>query len=345
MGNFKADNGASPTAPPLMDFAKEIALPYDFADAQPHSFVLEYSHSTDRVGGGLTLKWEAPAQAQLDEAVTAAKQADVVLAFVGLSPNLEGEEMRIKIDGFDGGDRTSLNLPAAQQKLLEALAATGKPLVVVLQSGSAVALNWAAQHANAVLAAWYPGAAGGEAIRRTLDGLSNPAGRLPVTFYASLDGLPAFTDYTLKNRTYRYFSGKPLWGFGYGLSYTTFKYGDVKLSSSTLKAGDPLTAIVTVSNTGKLDGDEVVEAYVKTPQPGGPIHSLAAFERVRIPAGASKEVTLKIDPRSLSSVDDQGNRSILSGNYTLSVAGAQPAEAASKSEATFAITTTTNLPK
>jgi len=345
MGNFKADNGASPTAPPLMDFAKEITLPYDFADAGPHTFVLEYAHSADHAGGGLTLKWEAPAQAQLDEAVSQAKQADAVIAFVGLSPNLEGEEMPIKIDGFDGGDRTSLDLPAAQQKLLEALAATGKPLVVVLQSGSAVALNWAAQHANAVLAAWYPGAAGGEAVARTLAGLSNPAGRLPVTFYASLDGLPAFTDYTLKNRTYRYYTGKPLWGFGYGLSYTTFKYGDVKLSSETLKAGDPLTAIVTVSNTGKIDGDEVVEAYVKTPQTGGPVHALVAFERVRIPAGTSKEVTLKIDPRSLSSVDDQGNRSILAGKYTLSVAGAQPQEATSKSEAAFTVTTTANLPK
>ena len=163
---------------------------------QPHEFRFEYSHSADRSGGGVTLKWEAPAQAQLDEAVARAKEADVVVAFVGLSPQLEGEEMPIKIPGFNGGDRTSLDLPAPQQKLLEALAATGKPLIVVLQSGSAVALNWANEHAAAVLEAWYPGVEGGTAIARTLAGLNNPAGRLPVTFYAGLDGLPAFTDYS-----------------------------------------------------------------------------------------------------------------------------------------------------
>jgi beta-glucosidase len=217
MGNFKAAPGASPSAPPVMDFPKTPSIAMDFADTNPHDFVLEYSHSGDQAGGGVTLKWEAPPQAQLDEAVARAKEADVVVAFVGLSPQLEGEEMPIKIDGFDGGDRTSLDLPAPQQKLLEALAATGKPLVVVLQSGSAVALTWANEHAAAILEAWYPGVEAGTAIRQTLDGVNNPAGRLPVTFYASLDGLPAFTDYSMKGRTYRYFTGKPLWGFGYGL--------------------------------------------------------------------------------------------------------------------------------
>jgi beta-glucosidase len=281
MGEFKVSPGASPTAPPLMKFLKVPSIPVDFADTNPHEIRIEYSHSGDQAGGGLTLKWDAPAQAQLDEAVARAKESDVVVAFVGLSPQLEGEEMRIKIDGFNGGDRTSLDLPAPQQQLLEALAATGKPLVVVLQSGSAVALNWANQHADAILEAWYPGVEGGTAIARPLAGLNNPAGRLPVTFYASLDGLPDFTDYAFKTgdkgRTYRYFTGKPLWGFGYGLSYTTFKFGDVKLSTDTLKAGDPLTATVTVTNTGTVDGDEVVEAYLKTPQPGGPIHSLVGF--------------------------------------------------------------------
>ncbi len=345
MGNFKPAPGASPTAPPIENFAKTPEIPVDFSDNKPHEFQLEYSHSGDRSGGGVTLKWVAPPQAQLDEAVARAKESDVVVAFVGLSPQLEGEEMRIKIDGFNGGDRTSLDLPAPQQKLLEALAATGKPLVVVLQSGSAVALNWANEHAGAVLEAWYPGVEGGTAIARTLAGLNNPAGRLPVTFYASLDGLPSFTDYTLKGRTYRYFAGKPLWGFGYGLSYSTFKYGPVKLSATALKAGEPLTATVTVTNAGTMGGDEVVEAYLKTPQEGGPIHSLVGFDRVTIAPGASKEVTLKIDPRSLSSVNDQGNRSILAGKYTLSVGGAQPEETKAKSEAGFTVTGTQALPK
>ena len=345
MGNFKAMTGASPTAPPVMDFPNSPSIPYDFADAQPHTFVLEYSHSGDRAGGGVTLKWEAPAQPQLDEAVAQAKQADVVVAFVGLSPHLEGEEMRIQLEGFSGGDRTSLNLPASQQKLLEAVAATGKPLVVVLQSGSAVALSWAKEHANAILAAWYPGAEGGTAIRRTLDGSNDPAGRLPLTFYAGVDGLPPFTEYSMKNRTYRYYTGKPLWGFGYGLSYTKFTYGPVKLSAESLQAGDPLTATVTVTNAGTVAGDEVIEAFLKTPQAGGPRHSLVALERVNLAPGASQQVTLKIKARSLSSVDDQGNRSILAGKYSLAVGGAQPEETQAKSEAVFAVKGTAALPK
>jgi beta-glucosidase len=344
-GASNAAPGASPTAPPVMAFAKIPSIPVDFADTNPHDIRIEYSHSGDQSGGGITLKWEAPPQAQLDEAVARAKEADVVVAFVGLSPQLEGEEMRIKIDGFNGGDRTSLDLPEPQQKMLEAVAAAGKPLVVVLQSGSAVALTWAKEHANAILEAWYPGVEGGSAIARTLAGLYNPAGRLPVTFYASLDGLPSFTDYSMKNRTYRYFTGKPLWGFGYGLSYSTFKYGPVSLSSSSVKAGDAVSATVTVTNSSSVGGDEVVEAYLKTPQKGGPIHSLVGFERVAIGAGESKVVTINLDPRSLSSVDDQGNRSILEGQYTLVLAGAQPEETEAKSEATFMITGSTPLPK
>ncbi len=345
MGSFHAAPGASPTAPPVETFAKDITIPVDFTDSKPHQFELWYSHSADRAGGGVTLKWEAPAEAQLNAAIDAAKQADVVVAFVGLSPQLEGEEMKINIDGFDGGDRTKIALPAAQQKLLEALAATGKPLVVVLQSGSAVALNWAKDHANAILEAWYPGVDGGTAIARTLAGLNNPSGRLPVTFYTGVDDLPPFTDYSMKNRTYRYYTGKPLWSFGYGLSYTQFKYSPIKLSSATLKAGDPLTATVTVTNTGSQSGDEVVEAYLKTPQSDGPIHSLVAFDRVSIQPGTSRDVTLKIDPRSLSSVDDQGNRSILPGEYKLSIGGAQPQDTTAKSETTFTITGTQSLPK
>jgi len=349
MGNFKAAPGASPTAPPIMQFPKVPSIPVDFADTNPHEFKLEYSHSGDQSGGGLTLKWEAPAQVLLDEAVAQAKQADVVVAFVGLSPQLEGEEMNIKIEGFSGGDRTSINLPAPQQKLLEAVAATGKPLIVVLQSGSAVAMNWANEHAQAVLEAWYPGVEGGSAIARTLAGLNNPAGRLPVTFYANLDGLPAFTDYNFKTkaggRTYRYYTGKPIWGFGFGLSYTTFNYGPVKVSAESLKAAevgnasstDPLTATVTVTNSGSVAGDEVVEAYLRTPQSDGPLHSLVGFERINLPAGQSKNVTFTLDPRSLSSVDNDGNRAILPGKYTLTLGGAQPKEAQSKSEVTFTI--------
>jgi beta-glucosidase len=272
-------------------------------------------------------------------------EADVVVAFVGLSPQLEGEDMPLKIEGFDGGDRTSLELPAPQRKLLEAVASTGKPIVVVLQSGSAVALKWAHEHAGAILEAWYPGVEGGSAIARAIAGDYNPAGRLPITFYASLDGLPSFTDYGMKNRTYRYFTGKPLWGFGYGLSYSTFAYGPVTLSAEKLAAGEPISASVMVTNTSSRAGDEVVEAYLKTPQVGGPIHSLVGLKRVHLAPGARKEVTITIAPRALSSVADSGRRMILAGKYRLTLAGAQPQDAASKGETEFTITGTMSLPE
>jgi beta-glucosidase len=317
--------------------SKPARITVDFADTKPHEFRLDYGYAQDVGGGGVTLSWEPPAQALLNEAVAAAKDADFVLAFVGLSPELEGEEMPVKIPGFEGGDRTSLDLPKPQQDLLNALATTGKPIVVVAQTGSALALSWAKDHANAILQAWYPGVEGGTAIAHTLAGVNNPAGRLPVTFYASVNDLPAFTDYHLKGRTYRYYTGKPLWGFGYGLSYSNFTYGPVKLSSSAVNAGEPVDATVTVTNSGKADGDEVVEAYLKTPQKDGPIHSLVGFERVTLKAGESRDVTLHLDPRSLSSVDEQGNRSVLAGSYELNIGGAQPQETAAKSSATFTV--------
>jgi beta-glucosidase len=345
MGNFKSAPGASPSAPPIMNGGFPVVVPFDFADTNPHDIKLEYSHSGDQAGGGLYFKWAAPAQAQLDEAVAAAKQSDVVVAFVGLSAQLEGEEMPIKIDGFAGGDRTKINLPAAQRALIEAVAATGKPVIVVLQSGSAVALPWAKEHAAAVLQAWYPGVEGGTAIARTLAGLNNPAGRLPVTFYKSVDDLPPFTEYSFKNRTYRYYTGQPEWGFGYGLSYSSFTYSPVTLSSTTLKAGEPLTATIEVTNSSALAGDEVVEAYLKTPEADGPIHSLAAFERVHLQAGETRAVTLHFDSRALSSVDEKGERAVIPGKYQLVLAGAQPQETKTKSETSFTVTDTQPLPR
>ena len=345
MGNFKAGPGASPAAPPIMNGPQPAVVPVDFADTNAHEFKLEYSHSGDSAGGGLYLKWAAPAKAQLEEAVSAAKASDVVVAFVGLSPQLEGEEMPIQIDGFAGGDRTKIGLPKAQQDLLEAVAATGKPVVVVLMSGSAVAMPWAQEHAAALLEAWYPGVKGGAAIARTLVGLNNPAGRLPVTFYKSVDDLPAFTEYSLKGRTYRYYTGTPEWGFGYGLSYSNFTFGPVNLSSEKVQAGEALTAKISVTNASQMAGDEVVEAYLKTPQAGGPIHSLAAFERVHLQAGETRAVVLHLDPRVLSSVDDKGERSVLPGKYVLTLADAQPAEAKAKSGVSFTVIGTQSLPR
>ena len=326
MGNFTLAPGASPSAPPIMHGSNPVRMALTLADTAPHDLRVEYSHAGDRAGGGFTMKWAAPAQALLDEAVAAARQSDVVVAFTGLSPQLEGEEMNVKIPGFAGGDRVSIGLPAAQQALLDALAATGKPVVVVNLSGSALALTWASRHAAAVLQAWYPGVEGGTAIAETLAGVNNPAGRLPITFYAGVDDLPAFTDYSMMNRTYKYYTGTPLWAFGYGLSYSTFRYDPVKLpAGGSLVAGKPLAASVLVRNTGKIPGDEVVEAYVKTPETDGPRYTLAAFERVHLQAGESRNVTFTLNDRALSSVAQTGERSVLPGIYRLWIGGAQPA--------------------
>jgi beta-glucosidase len=337
--------GTSPTAPPPMSGPQTAKIDINFADASPHEFRMEYTHSGDRAGGGVTLKWTAPPQAQLAEAVAAAKASDIVLAFVGLSPQLEGEEMAITIPGFSGGDRTGIDLPAPQQQLLEAVAASGKPVIVLSLSGSALGLTWAKEHAAAVLQAWYPGVEGGTAIARTLSGENNPAGRLPVTFYAGIHDLPAFTDYTLKNRTYRYYSGKPLWGFGYGLSYSAFRYGPVTLSAPSVTAGQPITATLTVTNTSKIAGDEVVQVYLKTPQPDGPIHSLVGLQRIHLNPGESRAVSFELNPRSLSSVDNKGQRFLSSGVYRLSVGSAQPSETAAKSETSFTVRGRVELPR
>lgn len=300
----------------------------DFADTKPHAIEVTYTHNAPLFGGGISMEYvPAPGVLQRD-AVEAAKRADVVIAMVGLSPELEGEEMKIQATGFSGGDRTDISLPAAQQELLHQLAATGKPLVVVLLNGSALAVNWAEEHANAILEAWYPGEAGGKAIAETLTGKNNPAGRLPLTFYSSLDELPPFTDYSMKNRTYRYFTGKTLYDFGYGLSYTKFAYSHLRLSTATVRAGDSLTVEADVKNIGARAGDEVAELYLTPPHDanGGlsPNVQLEGFERAHLAPGAVKHVTFKLSPRNLSEVDAQGERIVQAGSYTVSVGGSQP---------------------
>jgi len=314
-----------------------------FADTNPHQIRLEYLHGTG--SAGIDLTWIPPADVLRDEAVKAAQQADVVIACVGLSPNLEGEEMPVQLPGFSGGDRTSISLPDVQEDLLKALAATGKPLIVVLQNGSALAIDWAAEHASAILEAWYPGEEGGTAIAETLAGDTNPAGRLPLTFYASLDQLPPFADYSMKNRTYRYFNGKPLYSFGYGLSYTAFTYSDLKVPQQ-VQAGDPVQVEAEVRNTGSAPGDEVVELYLT--QPSGfetPLRELAGFTRVHLDAGTHAHIGLTLNPRSLGQVDEKGNRVILPGDYSISIGGAQPGDSASGQTTTFHITDKEELPK
>jgi len=303
------------------------AVTLSFKDRRPKSLRVEWLHTGE--DQGLALQWRAPADVQLREAVAAARQSDVVVAFVGLSPNLEGEQLQVEVPGFDGGDRSSLDLPATQERLLQAVKATGKPLVVVLQSGSAVALRWAAEHADAVLAAWYPGEVGGQDIAETLLGRNNPAGRLPVTFYRSADDLPPFADYGMQGRTYRYFQGTPLWPFGHGLSYTRFAYRAPAVSTARLVAGQPLTVSVEVANTGRRDGDEVVQVYLApaTPGPLSPRHALVGFQRVPLKAGERRTVQFQLDARALSRVDDAGLRAVQPGRYELAIGGGQPGHA------------------
>ncbi|MGD0798025.1 MAG: glycoside hydrolase family 3 C-terminal domain-containing protein, partial [Acidobacteriaceae bacterium] len=321
-----------------------IESPVHFDDKQPHAIRLEYFHGSGTAG--LDLTWQAPAEVLRAEAVDAAKQADVAVAFVGLSPQLEGEEMPVKLDGFSGGDRTAIDLPKVQEELLEAVAATGKPLIVVLQNGSALAVNWAQEHASAVLEAWYPGEEGGTAIAETLAGDNNPGGRLPLTFYASLDQVPAFESYSMQGRTYRYFAGKPLYGFGYGLSYTTFAYSHLKAPMTSVEAGKPVVVTVDVGNAGAVGGDEVVQLYLT--QPKGfetPLRELAGFQRVHIEPRAGARVTFTIDPRSLGQVDEAGDRKILPGEYVVWVGGSQPGEGGVGLGAKFNVVGTAELPK
>jgi len=218
-------------------------------------------------------------------------------------------------------------LPQPEEDLVEAVAATGKPLAVVLMNGSALAVNWAQQNADAILEAWYPGEEGGNAVADTLVGASNPAGRLPVTFYKDIGQLPPFEDYSMAQRTYRYFGGEPLYPFGFGLSYSTFAYGGLALSAPTLKAGKPLMVQVRVTNTSRRDGDEAVQLYLEFPKwPGAPRRALRAFERVHLRAGESRRVTLQLAPRELSYVDAIGEHRIDPGQYTISVGGGQPGD-------------------
>jgi len=329
--------GNSLSAPPRASRGEPASISVTFTDTQPHSFRLEYSHSGDPAGGGVTLQWEPPPGVQLEEALGASRDSDVIIAFVGLSPELEGEEMPIHIEGFEGGDRTRIDLPRSQRALLEAVAASGKPVIVVSLSGSALALTWAHEHAAAVLQAWYPGVEGGTAIARTLAGANNPAGRLPVTFYSDVKDLPPFTDYSMHGRTYRYFRGKALWGFGYGLSYSIFRYGAASLSSTSLAAGDALRAMVEVSNQSSRAGDEVVEAYLRTPQKDGPARSLVAFRRVHLEPGESRKVELNLDARTMSAVDASGRRAVLAGPYRLSIGSTQPNETRSGVTAIFTV--------
>ncbi len=258
----------------------------------------------------LQLLWATPTEALESEAADAARRADVVVLCLGLTARLEGEEMRVAIEGFSGGDRTRLDLPAPQQHLLERIVALGKPTVLVLMSGSAVAVSWAQEHVPAILEAWYPGQAGGTAIAQVLFGAYNPGGRLPVTFYRDVADLPPFEDYRMAGRTYRFFEGVPLYPFGYGLSYTTFRYDRLRVSRDTLRGDDSMTVAVDVTNTGARGGDEVVQLYVRYPHSAvpRPRRDLRGFRRVTLGPGESRTITFPLTASAFRYWDADAHR-------------------------------------
>ena len=253
--------------------------------------------------------------------------ADVIVAVVGLTSDLEGEEMAIKVEGFEGGDKTSLDLPADQRRLLERAKALGKPLVVVLMNGSALDLSWAKEHAAAILEAWYPGQAGGQAVADVLTGRADPGGRLPVTFYRSLADLPPFDDYSMQGRTYRYYQGTPVYPFGAGLSYTSFRYTPLQLTPVDGAAENGVVVSTEVTNTGSREGDEVAQLYLAPPAfEGAPRLALRGFQRVTLKAGERRQLSFRLSPRDLSFVTRDGKRQLVPGQYRLSVGSGQPAD-------------------
>jgi len=309
-----------------------------------HRYALKIEYFQGRARG-VKLVWSHSSSDPTADAVAAAKQADVVIAVVGITSDLEGEEMDVEVPGFKGGDRTTLDLPKPEEDLLEALKTSGKPLIVVLMNGSALSVNWANENANAILDAWYSGEEGGAAIGETIAGVNNPAGRLPVTFYKSVDQLPPFEDYSMNNRTYRYFDGQPLYPFGYGLSYSKFTYSNLKLSATGLNAGDPLTVEADVKNESDREGDEVAELYLSFPKGSSPqIHALKGVTRVHLKGGETQHVRFMLDARALSAANDNGDRMVSAGSYRVSVGGGQPGTNASQAEADFTIAGEQRLP-
>jgi beta-glucosidase len=275
--------------------------------------------------GGVEVLWKRVSTEAEKDLAAAAAQAEVLVAAVGLKSDLEGEEMKVELEGFSGGDKTSIDLPADQRRLLEQARATGKPLIVVLMNGSTLDLSWAKEHAAAMIEAWYPGQAGGLAIGNVIAGKTNPAGRLPLTFYRSVADLPSFHDYDMKGRTYRYFDGTPVYPFGYGLSYSAFEYEPLQISTPEGAAEKGLRVTTVVRNTSQRAGEEVVQLYLEPPSfDGAPRHALRGFQRVDLQPGERRTISFELSPRDLSFVTRDGLRQVFAGEHQVSVGSGQP---------------------
>jgi beta-glucosidase len=298
---------------------KEIAL----EAGRRYEILLEYWDR--RPDAMVQLVWAMPDAGLRERAVEAAKGADLAIMVMGLSPRIEGEEMPVSIPGFSGGDRTDIDLPDLQERLIRDVASVGKPVVLVLLNGSALAVNWAARNVPAIVEVWYPGQAAGRALADVLFGDYNPGGRLPVTFYRSVEQLPPFKEYAMKERTYRYFTGEPLFPFGHGLSYTTFEYSDLQVPPQ-VESGEELTVEVRLKNSGEMAGEEVVQLYLTDLESSAPvpIRSLQGFRRVSLEAGEERTVSFTIHPRQLSLIDNVSDRVLEPGSFQVSLGGKQP---------------------
>ncbi|MBO9711718.1 glycoside hydrolase family 3 C-terminal domain-containing protein [Sphingomonas sp.] len=303
--------------------------------------------SADAHGGaGVGITWKRVSADWQGDLKAAAAKADVIVAVVGLTSDLEAEESPVKIAGFEGGDKTTLDLPADQRALLEAAKATGKPVVLVAMNGSPINFAWAKDNASAILEAWYPGQSGGLAVGNVLSGKTNPSGRLPLTFYRSVDQLPPFGDYGMKGRTYRYFEGTPVYRFGDGLSYTSFTYSALRLIPAAGGAGEGLRVSTEVRNSGARAGDEIAQLYLDFPNdPGAPRIALRGFARVSLKPGETRTVTFDLSPRDLSAVTVEGERKVLAGDYRVTVGSGQPGEGVPTQSASFSVEKPVALPK
>jgi beta-glucosidase len=315
----------------LEDFAnrrtRSLTKEVELEGGRKYDVRLDYQENANH-NASARLVWASPSGAKQlrEDAISKARQADVVVMVTGISPSVEGEEMEVKAEGFRGGDRTDISLPRAQEDLIKDIHALGKPIVLVLLGGSALAVNWADQNVGAILDAWYPGEEGGTAIADVLFGDYNPSGRLPVTFYKSVDQLPAFDDYRMDGRTYRYFKGEPLYPFGFGLSYTQFKYGNLKFGKNSIASGESIQADVDVQNIGAVAGDEVVQLYLTDVAASFPVpvRALAGIGRVSLKPGEKRSLSFTITAEQMSLIDDRGKRIIEPGRFLVTVGGKQP---------------------
>jgi len=311
----------------LMDEVGEPSLrtsePLDLESGKKYKLVVEAAESF--ADAKVQLVWARPRPGLKEQALEVASQAEIVVMCMGITPRMEGEELNVKLDGFSGGDRTRLDLPDTQQELIREIHALGKPVVLVLLNGSALAINWEAMNIPAIVEAWYPGQAAGHAIADVLFGDYNPGGRLPITFYKSVEDLPPFEEYRMRERTYRYFTREPLYPFGYGLSYTTFRYDDLVVNEEC-RVGDSVRVSVRIRNSGTVAGDEVVQLYLSNlcaPVPV-PIRSLKAFRRIHLLPDEARTVNFSLPPEAFSIINNRNDREILQGTFEISVGGGQP---------------------